>query len=361
MAGAQVYTASGAIARSRLSPSLPAQRVQLTLAPAGLVHVGHTTLPDRTPSAAVAWLDECTRTVPRATSPTAAPRSRVRDNPRVMTHARTIAGGLPRCSCRWRPRRKGRTPSRPRVAHGRPAADLRSRSHVAADAAERLDPRRHPRAVRRRPRPLLGDPHAVEPHAAGDRRGGEAAHRRLLHAGAAGAGAGPRGQGAAGLGRPGRGLHVVRPGARHLHRPQRLRLDGHEQRHARDEVHAGGQAPAHDRRAGREQGQQRSGSPRRTSQLLRRAEDQRALHRRRLHQQARRRVRRGDWRLQTALGRVRQAPGRHGEVHLPGEARAPAAAVPRRCTALSGRRTASSTCRIAAAIASRCSGRTAST
>ena len=145
--------------------------------------------------------------------------------------------------------------------------------------------------------------------------------------GSAGARAGSRGQGAARVGRPRRGLHVVRPGARHLHRSQRLRVDGHEQRHARDEVHAGRQAPADHRRAGREQGQQRSRSPRRTGQLLRRAEDQRAVHRRRLHQQARRRLRRGDRQVQAALGRVRQASGRHGEIHVSGQARESAAAV----------------------------------
>jgi hypothetical protein len=44
---------------------------------------------------------------------------------------------------------------------------------------------------------------------------------------------------------------------------KRLRLDGHEQRHARDEVHAGRQARADHRRAGRQQGQQRSRSRRR--------------------------------------------------------------------------------------------------
>jgi hypothetical protein len=39
-------------------------------------------------------------------------------------------------------------------------------------------------------------------------------------------------------------LHLVQPGAWHLHRPPGLRVDGHQQRHARHEVHAG--RPARD-------------------------------------------------------------------------------------------------------------------
>ena len=219
------------------------------------------------------------------------PGSSVSDNPRVMTRARTLAGLLAALSLPVTAAAQG---ANAKPAPGSPTADQLPIYEIdptlAADAAERLDPRRHPRAVRGRPGPPVGDPHAVEPHAAGDRRRRQAADRRLLRPRPASAGTGSRGQGAARVGRPRRGLHLVRPGARHLHRPQRLRVDGHEQRHARDEVHAGRQAPADHRRAGREQGQQRSRSPGRAGQLLRRAEDQRAVHRRRLHQQARRGV-----------------------------------------------------------------------
>ncbi len=230
-----------------------------------------------------------------------------------------------------------------KAAPGSPTADALpiyvAGSDVAADAAQRLDLGRHPGAVRRRQRPPVGDPHAVEPHAAGDRRRHVAADRRLLQAGPAGARTRRRGQGAARLGRAGRGLHLVRPGAWHLPRPQRLRVDGHQQRHARDEVHTGRQARADHRRARREQGQQRPRSSRRAGQLLRRAEDQRAVHRRRLHQQARRRVRRRHRQVPAPLGRLRQTAGRHREVSVPGQGGDAAAAGTRRCTASSAPRT----------------------
>ena len=85
-------------------------------------------------------------------------------------------------------------------------------------------------------------------------------------------------------------------------------------------------------------------------------QDQRGLHRRRLPQPPRHRLRRRDRQVPAPLGRLRREAGRHGEVRPEddGERRAAEAVLDRR-TASPDRRTARSTSPTAAATASRCS------
>ena len=102
--------------------------------------------------------------------------------------------------------------------------------------------------------------------------------------------------------------------ARHLRRPQRLRVGRQPRASPRDEVHARRQAGVHDRRVRQGWRQRRHQAPRRPLGHLGRSQDQRSLHLRRLSQPPRDRGRRRDRQVPAALGRLRQRAGRHGEV-----------------------------------------------
>ena len=167
-----------------------------------------------------------------------------------------------------------------------------------------------------------------------------------------------QGWGEQGQGRPG---ELAAQPARHLRRPQRLRVGRHAHAPPRDEVHARGQAGADDRPVRQERRQQRHDAARRPVGHLGRSEDQRGVHLRRLPQPPRDRVRRRDRRLQAPLGRLRQPARRHREVRSEDDGgRARCRSSSRRRTASPDRPTARSTSPIAAATASRCSSSRAS-
>ena len=115
-----------------------------------------------------------------------------------------------------------------------------------------------------------------------------------------------------GLGRTGTRLRLVRKRARHQHRLQRIRL-GRRQRQQRRpgaEIHPGRKVRAADRQArtDRRAAPTPPGSAGRPTRKSTR--DQRGLHRRRLRQSPRHRVRCRYRRLQAPLGRLRQAAER---------------------------------------------------
>ena len=91
---------------------------------------------------------------------------------------------------------------------------------------------------------------------------------------------------------------------------QRVGRRQRRQRQPRAEVHARRQVPAADRQVGAARRQQRQDDARRPRGGRSRHCGERGLHRRRLQEQARRRLRRDDRRVQAPLGRVRQRAGR---------------------------------------------------
>ena len=97
----------------------------------------------------------------------------------------------------------------------------------------------------------------------------------------------------------------------------------------------------------------------RVGEDLRRSENQRGVHRRRLRQQARRRHRCRHGQVQALLGRVRQQAGRHRTSAATIPTRRPRSSSARRCTAPSCPSTGSSTSATGRTIASRCSSPTA--
>ncbi len=125
---------------------------------------------------------------------------------------------------------------------------LQGRSVVAAGDAEQLDSRRGDRRLRRRARSRVGDAPARDVDRGGNVADPEAADRDVLSGGADGAGVRPVGQDRPGLGPPDRRhQRLSAQPARHLRRPQQLRLDRHLHAPPRDEVHARGQARDDDR------------------------------------------------------------------------------------------------------------------
>ena len=187
-------------------------------------------------------------------------------------------------------------------------------------------------------RSRLGDAPARDADRRGNVRGAEAADRHLLRAGADGDRVRRGRERRAGLGRSVAGhLRLPAQPARHLRRPQRLRLGRHLHAPPREEVHARRQARDDDRRVRQERRQQRHDAARRTGRHLGRSEDQRGVHRRRLSQPPRDRLRRRHRQVPASLGRVRRGAGRHAEARERSRRRRTSSSRP--CTASPARAT----------------------
>ena len=242
---------------------------------------------------------------------------------------------------------------------GRQGAHLHHRRELAAGDAEQLDPRRGHRRVRRRTRPRLGHAPAGDADRGRNLRRAEAADRHLLRGRAGRSSSSTRTARSCRAGaratkdnptdwpRNPHGIFVdhndfVWVGTYMHHRVMKFTREGKL-------VMTIGQ---YDKNAGSNDTTLLGGPVRH----LGRSEDQRGVHRRRLPQPPRRRLRRRDRQVPAPLGRLRREAGRHGEVRPEDDGRAARCrSSSRPCTASPDRRTGRSTWPIAAAIASRCS------
>ena len=104
-------------------------------------------------------------------------------------------------------------------------------------------------------------------------------------------------------------LRLARFGARHLHRSQAVRLDRRQrsQGPSDSEIHERRKVRDADRKGRPEQGQRRYAEPESAGRHVRPCEDERALRRRRLRQQAHHRVRCGHGKVQAYVGGLRQS------------------------------------------------------
>ena len=138
--------------------------------------------------------------------------------------------------------------------------------------------------------------------------------RHVLRAGAAGDRVRPGRERRALVGRARRRLRVAGERARHPRRPPGQRLDRRQRprRRPRAEVHRRRRVPAADRAGRPKRRQQRHGEPGPPGIDRGRPGRERGLHRRRLREPPRDRVRLRNRGVPAALGSVRSAPGRHG-------------------------------------------------
>ena len=161
-------------------------------------------------------------------------------------------------------------------------------------------------------------------------------------------------------GGPGAGLRVADQQPRHHRRSQRQRLDWRQRRqgHPVLKFTKDGKFLLQIGKQGVHNGSNDLGEPVARGEDLRGPDGERDVHRRRLRQPPRHRVRRRHRQIQAPLGRLRREAGRRQDRRLRSRgSRRRSTSGP--STASSSRRTASSTSAIASTIACRSSGRTA--